>query len=649
MCGIHGVLSLRPGTGLDPAWAARMGEVTRHRGPDDHGCYTTEGLLLGMRRLSIIDVAGGHQPLHSEDGLIQLVCNGEIYNFRELRRELEQDGYRFLTGSDCEVLVHLYARDGEAMVERLDGMFGFALWDGRRRRLLLGRDRLGIKPLYYWLDADRLVFASEAKSILTLPGIDAALDPESLDQLLYLGYVPAPRTLFRGIRKLLPGHLLVAAEGSVTTRQFWQMPRHATAAMGHEDAREALRAALQRSVTAQMVADVPLGAFLSGGIDSSAVVALMTRSASEQVKTYSIGFDLGRAGAYYNELPDARRVAAHFGTDHHEIIVRPDVARLLPRLLWHMDEPVADSAIITTFLVAEFARRDVTVILSGVGGDELLGGYRRYLGAHYLRRFNRIPRWVRERCLVPLARRLPSDRHGPVTNLLRYAREFIGHSTLPPEAQYMAYVRLFDAQARARLSLTGTARSDHDPLQAAFDRATGSDAVNRLMQVDLETQLPDDLLLLTDKMTMAASLECRVPLLGNELLDLSLQLPAALKMPGGRLKHLFKSAVADLLPAATLEKSKRGFGAPMGAWLKRELRPVMRAVLSQQALERRGLFRPGEVGEVMALHEASRQDYSDHLQCLMNIEIWCRIFLDGRSHEDVAAELADLTRGAAAA
>ncbi len=626
-----------------------MGGVTRHRGPDDDGLYATEGLLLGMRRLAIIDVAGGHQPLHSEDGQVQLVCNGEIYNFRELRRELEQDGYRFLTGSDCEVLVHLYARDGEAMVERLDGMFGFALWDERRRRLLLGRDRLGIKPLYYWLDAEKLVFASEAKAILEIPGIEAAMDPESLDELLYLGYVAAPRTLFRGIRKLLPGHLLIAEHGAITTRRFWDMPRQAAGAMSHEEARESLRGALQRSITAQMVADVPLGAFLSGGIDSSAVVAMMTRSASEPVKTYSIGFDLGRAGSYYNELPDARRVAEHFGTDHHEIIVRPDVARLLPRLLWHMDEPMADSAMITTFLVAEFARRDVTVILSGVGGDELLGGYRRYLGSHYLRRFNRIPRWVRERCLVPLARHLPSDRHGPVTNMLRYAREFISHSALSSEAQYIAYVRLFDEEARARLSAIALSRGGADPLLAAFGRATGGDEVNRLMQVDLETQLPDDLLLLTDKMTMAASLECRVPLLSNELLDLSLRMPASLKMPGGRLKHLFKSSVADMLPAATLEKGKRGFGAPMGAWLKKELRPVMRVVLSEQALERRGLFRPGEVAEVMALHEASRRDYSDHLQCLMNLEIWCRIFLDGESCDDVAGELSERTRGVAAA
>jgi asparagine synthase (glutamine-hydrolysing) len=649
MCGIHGFLSLKPGVRVDAAWAARMGDVTRHRGPDDAGLYQSDGLLLGMRRLSIIDVAGGHQPLASADGLVRVVCNGEIYNFRELRAELERDGARFATGSDSEVLVHLYARDGDSTVSRLDGMFGFAIWDERHRRLVLGRDRLGIKPLYYWLDGEKLVFASEIKAILQVPGVRAELDPASLDQLLYLGYVAAPRTMFRGIRKLLPGHLLIAEDGRVTTRPFWQVPRGAAAVTSEGEAREALRSVLASSVSSQMISDVPLGAFLSGGIDSSAVVAMMTGAAAGPVKTYSIGFDLGAAGAYYNELPDARRVARHFGTDHHEIIVRPDVASLLPKLLWHMDEPIADSAIMTTFLVAEFARRDVTVILSGVGGDELLGGYRRYLGVHYLRQFNQIPRWLRERCLIPLARRLPSDRHGAVTNMLRYAREFISHSTLSPEEQYIAYVRLFDAQARGRLLLAPPPDPAPDPLSAAFGRATGPDFVNRLMQVDLETQLPDDLLLLTDKMTMAASIECRVPLLSNAMLDLALPLPAALKIPGGRLKQLFRSAVADVLPSATLGKAKRGFGAPMGAWLKKELRPVMHVVLSRESVERRGLFDPAVVRETMALHESSRRDFSDHLQCLLNLEIWCRLFMDGRSFEDVGAELAETASRSVAA
>jgi asparagine synthase (glutamine-hydrolysing) len=649
MCGIHGVIVLQPGRRLDPAWAARMGAVSRHRGPDDEGLFATDGLLLGMRRLSIIDVAGGHQPLSTADGAIQLVCNGEIYNFRELRRELEARGTRFATGSDCEVIVHLYAEQGDAMVRRLDGMFGFALWDGRAQRLVLGRDRLGIKPLYYRTDGTTLIFASEIKSILEIPGVRAELDPESLDQLLYLGYVAAPRTVFRGIRKLPPGHLLIVQGGNVEIRPFWLMEPVPHRSGTESELLEELRTTLRESVRSQMVADVPLGAFLSGGIDSSAVIAMMASAGVEPAKTYSIGFDLGSAGAYYNELPDASRVARYFGTDHHEIMVRPDVATLLPRLIWHMDEPLADSAIITTFLVAEFARRSVTVILSGVGGDELLGGYRRYLGSYYLNRFNHIPRWLREHCLVPLARLLPSDRHGPVTNFLRYAREFVSHSTLSREEQYIAYVGLFDAAARGRLLRNPLAAPVPDPLWEAFGRADASDFVNGLMQVDMITQLPDDLLLLTDKTTMACSLECRVPLLSNAMVDFSARVPSDLKIRGSRLKHLFRSAMRDILPEATLSKSKRGFGAPMGAWLKQELRPLMHATLSPESVKRRGLFSPAAVQEVVALHESGRRDYSDHLQCLMNLEIWCRIFLDGRSAADVGAEFADHVKESVAA
>ncbi|MBM4197418.1 MAG: asparagine synthase (glutamine-hydrolyzing) [Gammaproteobacteria bacterium] len=643
MCGIHGILSLRGDETLDRALADRMGDISRHRGPDDSGLFERPGLLLGMRRLSIIDIAGGHQPLHTADGKVQLVCNGEIYNFRELRRELQAQGRRFATGSDCEVLVQLYAEQGDAMVGRLDGMFGFALWDEYKHRLLIGRDRLGIKPVYYSIDGGRLIFASEIKSILAVARMPREIDRDALDELLYLGYVTAPRTLFQGIKKLPPGHLLVAEDGQISVKSYWS-PVTADPFGSEEEAREELLAAVRRSVRQQMVADVPLGAFLSGGIDSSAVVAMMAGAGSGPTKTYSIGFDLGRAGTYYNELPDARRVAQHFATEHREIIVRPDVVELLPRLLWHMDEPIADSAIMTTFLVAEFARRDVTVILSGVGGDELLGGYRRYLGPHYLSRFEYVPRWVRERWLVPLAARLPSDRHDPVSNLLRYAREFVSHSTLPVEEQYIAYVRLFDSAARMRLVRGGIPPAGRDPLADAFRRFPGTDFVNRLMQVDMVTQLPDDLLLLTDKTTMATSLECRVPLLSNTMVDLAARVPSSMKIHGAGLKHLFKTALRDSLPPQVLKKAKRGFGAPMGVWLKQELRPLMHATLSPESMDRRGLFDPAVVAETMAMHESARHDFSDNLQCLMNLEIWCRIFLDRRSPEDVAAEIAEKTQ-----
>ncbi len=641
MCGIHGIVALHADYRPRPEWVERMGQVSMHRGPDDAGGYDAAGIAFGMRRLSIIDPAGGHQPLASPDGSVQVVCNGEIYNFRQLREQLAERGYRFSTGSDSEVLVHLYAEYGDDLVDHLDGMFAFAVWDQRRSRLLIGRDRLGIKPLYYLTDQRRLVFASEIKSILEVPDVSASLDREGLDELLYLGYIAAPRTAFLGIKKLPAGALLICENSSVTIRKYWSYSSNVDANPGSEaDYSQELLATMEKSVVDQMVSDVPLGAFLSGGIDSSAVVGLMARNSSRPVNTYSIGFDTGPEGAYYNELPYARQVAECFGTNHKEILVRPDVARLLPKLIWHLDEPMADSALMTTFLVAEFARRDVTVILSGVGGDELFGGYRRYLGAYYTRLFNRIPGWIRSAILKPGASLLPSDRHGRVSNLLRYLRQFVLTADLDPQQQYASYLQLFDAAARQAI-LVEPGGAVAGSLQAAFDRVSTDDAINGLMQVDLDTQLPDDLLLLTDKMTMAASIECRVPLLSQDLVDLSARMPSDLKVRGRTLKYILKDAVKDLLPNSIIHRSKRGFGAPMGAWLKKELRPLMHVILAESALTRRGLLNPAAVSKTIALHESGQEDYSDHLQCLVNLELWCRIYLDGETPGDIGDELTE--------
>ncbi|MCS6947553.1 MAG: asparagine synthase (glutamine-hydrolyzing), partial [Steroidobacteraceae bacterium] len=391
MCGIYGILSLDGARRFEPSVLERMGAVIEHRGPDDSGTFVGEDILLGMRRLSIIDVAGGHQPLTSEDGRVVAVCNGEIYNFQRLRRELEAAGHRFATHSDSEVAVHAYEQFGDRFLEKLEGMFGLALWDIGRRRLLIARDAIGIKPLYYRLSGAELMFASEAKALLAIPGVAARLDRAALAQYLALGYNNAPLTLFEGIRKLEPGTVLVAERGAVTARRFHRLPQDIDRARTERQWSDALRGELERAVHEQMVSDVPIGAFLSGGIDSSAVVAFMSRHSSQPVKTYSIGFRGSSGARLYNELPAARRVATLFGTDHHEILVQPDVAALLPRLIWHMDEPIADAAFITTYLVSQFARREVTVILSGVGGDELFAGYTRYLDEHYRRLYRRIP------------------------------------------------------------------------------------------------------------------------------------------------------------------------------------------------------------------------------------------------------------------
>ena len=636
MCGIYGIIDLA-GAPVDSGVLAAMGNITRHRGPDDLGLHADGPCAIGMTRLSIIDLSGGHQPIANEDETLWLVCNGEIYNFRELRAELEVAGHRFRTGSDSETLLHAYEQWGDRFLDRLNGMFGFALWDARRRRLLVGRDRLGIKPIYVHRQGARLVFATEAKAILTLPGFSARVDAAALHSYLQLGYVAAPLSMFEGIRKLPVATMMVIENGQVDERRYWRLPSAVDRAISEREWIARTREGIARAVRMQMVSDVPIGAFLSGGVDSSAVVAHMARATGQPIKTYAIGFEGGAAEDLYNELPYARRVAELFGTDHHEIVVRPDVVGLLPRLLWHMDEPIADSAFITTYLVSEFARRDVTVILSGVGGDELFGGYRRYLGDHYFGHFERLPGWVKHRARA-VGRALPSDRHSSILNAMRLAKGFLASTELDFEGRYHAYMQLMP-ESLARRLLRTIPVAPVDPIHAAFAHASGDDGLNRMLGVDGATQLPDDLLLLTDKMSMAVSLECRVPLLDHELAEVAAAMPESIKVKGGRLKHVMKAALADVLPADILERKKRGFGTPMGAWLKGQLSGVVDNVLGPESLARRGCFDPRSVAELVAAHRAQREDYTDALSALVNFEIWARIYLDGRAHVDVADEL----------
>ncbi len=636
MCGIHGIIQL-DGQPVQSAQLSAMGDVTRHRGPDDEGQHIDGACGIAMRRLSIIDLAGGHQPISNADGSLTLVCNGEIYNFRELRAELQAKGYHFKTGSDSEVLLHLYDAEGDACVHRLNGMFDFALWDARQRRLLIGRDRLGVKPLYVMQDGRRLAFATEAKALLTLPGARTELDREAVAGYLHLGYVAAPQSLFRGIRKLPPATLLSVQDGQVREWRYWRLPTAINRGWSHAEWLERTRAQLERSVQMQMVSDVPIGAFLSGGVDSSAVVGYMARHSDQPIRTYAIGFDGGEAEALYNELPYARQVAQRFGTRHREIVVKPDVVGLLPRLLWHMDEPVADTAFITTYLVSEFARQDVKVILSGVGGDELFGGYRRYLGGHYAKRFNRLPRPLR-RLIGAAAARLPADRHSGLLNKLRLAKGFVASAEMNADDRYRSYLQVMARDTVAQLLVDGGGPGD-DALARAFAAAGREDELNRMFAVDAETQLPDDLLLLTDKMSMAVSLECRVPLLDHELVELAAAMPADIKIAGGQLKHLMKAALGDLLPQDILHRPKRGFGTPMGAWLKRELAPVLRGLLAPEVLQRRGLFHAPVVQRLIADHEANRTDGTDALLAMMNLEVWSRVYLDRRDPADVADEL----------
>lgn len=636
MCGIHGIYRF-DGQGVAPEMLSAMGNVTRHRGPDDEGMHIDGPCGIAMRRLSIIDLAGGHQPLSNVEKTLWLVCNGEIYNYQELRAELQAKGYQFKTGSDSEVLLHLYDAEGDDFVLRLNGMFDFALWDVRRRRLLIGRDRLGVKPLYLMQDGKRLAFATEAKALLALPGANADLDRSAVASYLHLGYVAAPGCIFKGIRKLPPATLLAIENDQVHEWRYWQLPGRIESSLSEREWIDRVRVQLEDSVRMQMVSDVPIGAFLSGGVDSSAVVGFMAKHSPQPIRTYAIGFTGGEAEALYNELPYARRVAELFGTQHREIVVRPDVVSLLPKLLWHMDEPLADTAFITTFLVSEFARQDVKVILSGVGGDELFGGYRRYLGEHYAQQYQRLPEWLR-RSAVAIAGRLPADRHSGLLNTLRLAKGFLSSAEMNADDRYRSYLQVLDRETIAALLMHPDA-AQTDPLGLAFAGAGSEDSLNRMFAVDAQTQLPDDLLMLTDKMSMAVSLECRVPLLDHQLVELAASMPAATKVRRGRLKHVLKESLNDLLPNDILDRKKRGFGTPMGAWLKKELAPVLQRLLAPEVVQRRGLFRQPVVDRLIADHEGNRIDGTDALLALINLEIWSRIYLDQREPADVAAEL----------
>lgn len=638
MCGIYGIVALQEGRTVDPALLAPMAKLTFHRGPDDEGEYVTPGLIMGMRRLSIIDVAGGYQPIANEDETVWVVCNGEIYNFRELRQKLEALGHHFRTGSDTEVIVHLYEEYGLDCVEHLHGMFGFALWDNNRRRLIIGRDRIGIKPLYYQNQDGLVAFASEAKSILSLPGASARIDEGALEAYLGFGYTSSTQSLFADIAILPPASLLICENGTTRVSRYWSLPRDVDPGPSADEWAQTVAGKIEDAVVSEMVSDVPLGAFLSGGVDSSSIVAYMSRHSDEPIKTYSIGFQGPGASAVYNELPYAQQVAEAHGTDHHEILVQPSVAELLPKLIWHLDEPVADSAFITTFLVSTFARKDVTVILSGVGGDELFGGYNRYLGDYYAGRYEQIPRWLRAGVVGPLVNMLPSDRHGKFSSLARYARAFVASSELPFDKRYHRYVEIFGVEALERL-LGRNASADSDLLDDAFATALGPDPLNVLMNVDLLTQMPNDLLMLTDKMSMAASLECRVPLLNHELVELAARIPADIRIPGRALKNVMKQGLSDVLSQEILYRKKRGFGAPIGAWFKRELTPIITFLLSRDSVTRRGALQWPAVEETVALHLSGKEDHTDHLLGLICFEIWARLYLDGRTVDDVTAEL----------
>jgi asparagine synthase (glutamine-hydrolysing) len=625
MCGIAGFADSSPSHGAaraeaDVSLVHGMCDVIRHRGPDDEGIHVEPGVGLGMRRLSIIDLSTGHQPIHNEDGTIWLVFNGEIYNYRQLRAELERHGHRFYTKSDTETIVHAYEQWGEDVFRRLRGMFGIALWDRRTQSLLLGRDRSGMKPLHYAERAGRLYFGSEIKSLISAGAVEREIDLEALDHYLSFLYVPRDRSIFKGVRKLPPGHLLRWQGGRAHIRPYWQIAAAETFPGGLDDAAAELRAVLADAVRSHMVSDVPLGAFLSGGVDSSVVVGLMAEASDRPVKTFSIGFD----DPQHDELEYARTVARHFNTDHHEFVVRPDGLSILDRLIDHFDEPFADSSAIPTWYVSEVARRHVTVVLSGDGGDELFGGYDRYLPHPRVAQFDRLA--------VPGARRLA----GAIWPLLPHGatgRNFLRHVSRGANARYVESVAFFQQDEKSALyspevrrALNGS--SAEETLGAHFGRFAALPPHSRMMKFDFETYLPEDVLTKVDRMSMAHSIESRVPLLDNDVIDFAATLPAALKIQGRRRKHVLKESVRDLLPQGILDRKKQGFWIPLGTWFRGGLTDVFSDVLASPRTRQRGYFQPSFIDRIVKEHLSGRRDHTLRLWQLLVFELWHRQYMD---------------------
>jgi asparagine synthase (glutamine-hydrolysing) len=603
-----------------------MTDALIHRGPDEEGIYIQQRIGLGSRRLSIIDVEGGHQPIANEDGTIWVVLNGEVFNYRELREELVKQGHRFATASDTEVIIHLYEEAGEDCVSRLRGMFAFALWDSRRERLLLARDRLGIKPLYYAHRGDLLVFASEIKSLLRGLTGPRELDPQALDDYVTLGYIPGPHTIFTGIHKLPPAHVLTWERGQSVLRRYWALGYVADASPAGRDAAGRLRALLEDAVKAWMISDVPVGVFLSGGLDSSTVTALMCRVTSHRVKTFSIGF----ADPDYDELRYARQIVSRYDTDHHELVVDANQAALIPELVWYLDEPFADDSAIPTFLVSRLARASVKVVLSGDGGDELFGGYTWTYRDQFRRWYRRLPQPVR-RLLehVILDGEVPPYARGWLARLRRGLSDAAG----PMEEGYLRRITvagefkasLYDPGFQAALGRYDGAAVVRDPL----DAARANDARERMLWVDQVLYLPDDILFKVDRMSMANSLEARTPLLDHPLVEFAAALPYDLKVRRLTSKYLLKQAVADLVPAPLLRQRKQGFSMPVGRWLQGDLGNTARALLLGADAQRRGFWNPGFVRWVLDAHQSGRHDFGRRLWSLLVFEVWAKLYLDG--------------------
>jgi asparagine synthase (glutamine-hydrolysing) len=627
MCGIVGIIARDPAAATSKQEIDRMVDRLHHRGPDDVGSVALPGAALGLKRLSIIDVAGGRQPLFNEDRTLAFVGNGEIYNYREIRKELTDRGHRFTTGSDMEVVVHGYECWGDDVAAHLNGQFAFALWDASRRRLLAARDRAGEKPLYYYEGPRNIVFASEIKALLVREDVPRELDLEGLDMFLTYEFIIAPHTIFKGVRKLPPAHLMVVEEGgTISTRRYWDVPRDVDGDRSEEDWIEELRETFSRAVEAQMMSDVPLGAFLSGGIDSSSVVAYMSRASARPIKTFSISFSEGS----YDESAYSRKIAELFGTEHREERIEPRIVDLFDKLIVHLDEPFADVSFFPTYMVSEVAVQDVKVVLSGDGGDELFAGYDWYVADRICRTLDRFPGRGAIKMLSALSEAVPPSEKKK--GLINKAKRFLDGATGAPELEHYRWLQHMSPDDKDKLYTEEFRRgiASFDPSVPVVENLNGlnGDLLNRQLYTDFKIFLADDILVKVDRMSMATSLEARAPFLDRHVIELAFRMPGELKLKGRNRKHILKRAMKGVLPDTILNRAKEGFSIPMKNWLRFELEPLMRELLSEERVRRRGLFHFPEIERQMAEHIAGRENHAHRLFPLMVFERWASEFLD---------------------
>ncbi|MBD3374904.1 asparagine synthase (glutamine-hydrolyzing) [candidate division KSB1 bacterium] len=625
MCGICGFVYQDPERRTDPADLDRMCAAIVHRGPDDQGTFVRNNIALGMRRLSIIDLKSGAQPIFNETNDCLIVFNGEIYNYRSVREELEKKGHRFKTSSDTETILHAFEEWGKNCVTHLNGMFAFAIWDERNKALFLARDRLGIKPLYYYVDKDRLAFASELKSLLQIRDIPRHINLKALDTFLTFEYIPDSLSILEDIHKLPAAHTLEYKDGRTTVERYWDV-QYAANDWNETACVEKLRELLFDAVKIRLMSEVPLGAFLSGGLDSSSIVAMMSQVSNFRVKTFSIGFD----DRTYNELPFARAIASHFNTEHYEEFLKPDIHDLAEKLFVLIDEPFGDFSIFPTFLVSEMARKYVTVVLSGDGGDELLAGYDTYVAQTMAKKYQKLPRWMRKALIEPTINALPPmDKK---KGLINRSRRFVEGMRLPDHLQHVRWMiflqeaeKDFLYESHVRQQLDGY--RPYEFIEKKFARVSSTDPLDQQQYVDLTTYLVDDILVKVDRMSMATSLEARVPFLDHRFVEFAASLPSSLRLQKGKTKYILKRAMQGILPEQILSRGKEGFSIPIKNWIKEELNPLMNDALSTDRLKETGLFAINSVHRMMNEHMAGQENHSHKLWALIVFQRWYRQYV----------------------